>query len=298
MMKFEIKHRWNGSVLFTADIECFAGATEGVKIGLAVKWAVKSDADLTGADLTRANLAGADLTGADLTDANLTGADLTDANLTRANLAGAYLTGAYLARANLAGAYLTGAYLTDANLTGADLTRANLAGADLTGAYLARANLAGADLTRADLTGADLAGADLTDADLTGADLTGADLTGADLTGAYLTRAYLTGANLAGAKWRDGITITKTPIQISGLQYPAHILDTHIQIGCELHSHDEWASFDDARISMMDGLKARRFWQDNKDVILAIAKNHAPSPASAETTGEASGTQQTSQGAA
>ena len=41
-------------------------------------------ADLTGADLTDANLRGADLTGADLTDANLRGADLTDADLTDA----------------------------------------------------------------------------------------------------------------------------------------------------------------------------------------------------------------------
>ena len=49
------------------------------------------------------------------------GADLTGANLTRADLTGAYLTGANLTRADLTGAYLTDAYLTGANLTGADL---------------------------------------------------------------------------------------------------------------------------------------------------------------------------------
>jgi hypothetical protein len=49
-------------------------------------------ADLTGADLTGANLYGADLTRADLTGANLYGADLTGANLYGADLTGADLT--------------------------------------------------------------------------------------------------------------------------------------------------------------------------------------------------------------
>ena len=77
------------------------------------------------ANLTRANLARADLTGAGLTRANLAGADLTDANLARANLARANLTDANLARANLARADLTGAGLTGANLTGANLEDAD-----------------------------------------------------------------------------------------------------------------------------------------------------------------------------
>ncbi|MFC8678057.1 pentapeptide repeat-containing protein [Streptomyces griseorubiginosus] len=93
-----------------------------------------SGADLTGADLTRATLSGADLTGADLTRATLSGADLTDADLTRANLT----------RANLSGADLTGADLYSTILREADLT-----GADLTGVSLRRACLAAADLTRA-----------------------------------------------------------------------------------------------------------------------------------------------------
>ena len=108
-MQFEVRNRWTGAVMFSAEIECEADASEGVKIGLAVKWAVN-----TGANLARANL----------TDANLTDANLTDANL----------AGAYLARANL-----TDANLTDANLTDANLTDANLAGANLTGAILAGA---------------------------------------------------------------------------------------------------------------------------------------------------------------
>jgi hypothetical protein len=81
---------------------------------------------LRGADLTEANLYRANLTGADLTEANLRRADLSRANFPGADLRGADLTEADLYRANL----------REANLRGADLRRANLRRADLTGADL------------------------------------------------------------------------------------------------------------------------------------------------------------------
>lgn len=50
-MKFEIKSRRTGSVLFEAEIECSADASEGVKLGLAVKAAIRARANLAGANL-------------------------------------------------------------------------------------------------------------------------------------------------------------------------------------------------------------------------------------------------------
>ena len=47
-MKFEIKNRWSGEIQFEAEIECAVNARVGVKIGLAVKWAYETGADLTG----------------------------------------------------------------------------------------------------------------------------------------------------------------------------------------------------------------------------------------------------------
>jgi hypothetical protein len=138
-MKFDVRNRF-GEVQFIAEIECSEDTASPIKLGLAVKWAVRADANLTGAYLTGANLTGANLTGANLAGAYLTGANLTGANLAGANLAGANLTGA-----NLAGAYLTDANPAGANLAGANLTGANLAGANLAGANLADANLADAN---------------------------------------------------------------------------------------------------------------------------------------------------------
>ena len=59
----------------------------------------------------------------------------------RANLSGADLRRADLSEANLSGADLRRADLSDANLRGANLRRANLSEADLRGANLRRANL-------------------------------------------------------------------------------------------------------------------------------------------------------------
>jgi hypothetical protein len=182
-MKFEIKNRFSGEVIFSLE-------TESLK--LCVMAAVKSGASLFGADLFGANLFGADLSRADLSGANLSRADLSGANLSRASLSGANLSGANLFGADLFGANLFGADLSRADLSGANLSRASLSGANLSGANLSRASLSRADLSRADLFGANLFGADLF-----GANLFGADLSRADLFGANLSRANLSGARNA-----------------------------------------------------------------------------------------------------
>jgi hypothetical protein len=100
-MKFEIKNRFNGRVIFSLE-------TESMKLCVEAAWkagANLSRANLSGADLSRANLSGANLSGANLSGANLSGANLSRANLSRANLS----------RANLSGADLSGADLSRAD---------------------------------------------------------------------------------------------------------------------------------------------------------------------------------------
>ena len=123
MINFDITNRFNGAVQFTAEIDCDESEMTSIKIGLAVRWGIKTNANLAGADLAGAYLAGANLAGANLAGANLDGANLARANLARAHLAGAYLAGANLARANLGGANLDGANLAGAKLDGAKVIR-------------------------------------------------------------------------------------------------------------------------------------------------------------------------------
>ena len=74
-MKFDILNRWSGEVQFTAEIDCAPDALSSIKMGLAIRCAVKEAANLRGADLYGANLYGADLHGANLRGAILRGAN-------------------------------------------------------------------------------------------------------------------------------------------------------------------------------------------------------------------------------
>ncbi|MFN7515300.1 MAG: pentapeptide repeat-containing protein [Dolichospermum sp.] len=97
----------------------------------------------------RPNLSGTDLSKADLSGANLGGAFLLQANLNGANLGGAFLVEAFLLDAKLSGAFLFDANLFDANLFDADLRWA-----DLSGANLAMSQVIGTNFYNATLTGA------------------------------------------------------------------------------------------------------------------------------------------------
>ena len=112
-IKIEIKNRWTGNILFEY-------LSENNTIKKTVSEAIKSGANLCGADLR-----GADLCGANLCEADLCGANLCEANLCGANLCEADLCGADLREANL----------READLCGADLREADLCGAK--GAYMA-----------------------------------------------------------------------------------------------------------------------------------------------------------------
>lgn len=90
--------------------------------------------------------------------ANLYGAKLDFADLAGASLCGANLNATNLHRAKMRNADLNGASLNGANLYGADLTRANLYGVGFYDAILTRAKLDGADLTDASFEGAEIEG--------------------------------------------------------------------------------------------------------------------------------------------
>ncbi|HET9285734.1 MAG TPA: pentapeptide repeat-containing protein [Candidatus Angelobacter sp.] len=202
-MKFDVLNRFSGKVQFTAEIKCDQSASHSLKLGLAVKWAIQTNANLADVNLADVNLARANLANANLADANLA-----DANLADANLAGAYLAGANLARA-----YLANANLADVNLAGAYLANANLANANLADVNLARANLANANLANANLADANLADANLANANLADANLARANLARAYLANANLADANLADANLARANLADAKSVKKQPIQ-------------------------------------------------------------------------------------
>ena len=62
-MKYNIQNRHTGKIQFTANFSCADDVSDSVKIGLAVRWAIENDVDLSGALLNGANLRYANLSG-------------------------------------------------------------------------------------------------------------------------------------------------------------------------------------------------------------------------------------------
>jgi len=91
----QIKNRWTNETIFENDSDNMRDT---------VIAALKSGANLIGANLSGANLIRAHLSGANLSGADLSGADLSRAHLSGADLIGADLSGADLIGANLSGA--------------------------------------------------------------------------------------------------------------------------------------------------------------------------------------------------
>uniref|UniRef100_UPI0026EE4857 pentapeptide repeat-containing protein n=1 Tax=Lentibacter algarum TaxID=576131 RepID=UPI0026EE4857 len=81
MIEFDILARFSDEVNFTAEIDCAEDAPYSVKLGLAVKWGVEHDADLSNADLSNADLSNADLSNTNLWNTSLRSADLSNCNL-------------------------------------------------------------------------------------------------------------------------------------------------------------------------------------------------------------------------
>lgn len=88
----------------------------------------------------------------DLSGANLSKANLYGANLSRVNLAGANLKRATLRKARLCRATLIGANLSKATLSGVDFSVANLSVANFSDAGLSEVDLSGANLSNTNLS--------------------------------------------------------------------------------------------------------------------------------------------------
>ena len=110
-----------------------------------------SGANLSYADLVQVDISGANLSYADLSHADLHASALSYTDFFLANLTGATFEGSAVIKANFEGAILGGANLSYGNLVGADFDATTLDGANFDGASLNGANFSQADLTQQQL---------------------------------------------------------------------------------------------------------------------------------------------------
>ncbi len=147
----------------------------------------------------------------------LKGADLSEAELKKADLSYANLMGAVFYKAELQHADLAGAILHRASFNDADMQHAELFKADLRNSRLVDAKLQYAQMYETDLSGATLSYAKLNGAFLDAAKLWNADLRYANFSKATLTFANLSGANVLNANFADAEFMdTKLPDGTTG----------------------------------------------------------------------------------
>ena len=109
-----------------------------------------------------------------------------------------------------------------------------------------------------------------------GGDWYGGDWYGGDWHGGYWLGGDWHGGDWHGGDWRGGVwygeKVTRPPVLIASLpHWTVMISDTRMMIGCQIHTHAEWAVFDDAAIVEMDR-QALRFWRTYKDALLAMCE--------------------------
>ena len=86
--------------------------------------------------------------------------------------------------------------------------------------------------------------------------------------------AWVSGeARVYGEAWVSG-EARVSPVLINGLLWSVTITDHHMRIGCQFHEIEAWDKFTDAEIAAMDGRDALRFWKENKDVLMTLARSH------------------------
>ena len=261
----KISHRYSSWIGVTAKGTIFSG-----HYGSETSYVFSNftNATLTKADFTSANLLGTAFTNANLSEASLGEANVQDADFTNANLSGAWLmkvknltdtqlrsasdiTKIYIdniSKFNLSGLNMSGAYLRDANVQDANFTNANLSGADLHDANVQDANFTNANLSGAslwevkNLTDTQLRSAsDITKIhivnvskfNLSGLNMSGAWLHGANAQDANFTNANLSGASLGEANVQD-VNFTNANLSGASLWEVKNLTDTQLRSASDI----------------------------------------------------------------
>ena len=89
---------------------------------------------------------------------------------------------------------------------------------------------------------------------------------------AIKNKVSLRDADLLGAYLQGEILII-FPVQVLGLRWFVLITPQYMSIGCERHTHEEWANFNRVEISKMD-TNAWDWWTVHKDVLLNMCSIH------------------------
>lgn len=81
---------------------------------------------------------------------------------------------------------------------------------------------------------------------------------------AMLSTVDFPGTDFDSVSW-NGTSINSAPLIIDGIEYPIVALDNgYMHVGCEFNTMDWFYTTEEQYSARMEGLRARRFWKQNK----------------------------------
>ncbi len=87
-----------------------------------------------------------------------------------------------------------------------------------------------------------------------------------------LSNVDLKDANIQAVEWAKGV-INKPPVTIDGLDYPITVYDNgYIQFGCAYNTKEWFLSAEGRDMTLLEGVKARRFWGKNKNWLVPFVE--------------------------
>lgn len=141
--------------------------------------------------------------------------------------------------------------------------------ADFLGAIFTDCNFSCADFTRAYITGARFENCDFTYAKFHGtyifsSQFKNCNFTCAEMTDVLLATVDFDNSPFTNVEWQ-GTLINSPPLLVQGIEYPVTALDNrHMQVGCHFNTMDWFWKADERLAASGEGLRAARFWKNNK----------------------------------
>jgi uncharacterized protein YjbI with pentapeptide repeats len=172
---------------------------------------------------------------------------------------------------------------------GGDFRGGNFWGGNFLGGNFRGGNFRGGNFRGGDFWGGDFLGGNFRGGNFLGGDFLGGNFRGGNFLGGNFRGGDFLGGNFRGGDFRGGNfrggdfwgeKIAHKPLSLYGLHWGVWISETRMAIGCQVHTHNDWAEFDDHAIAAMDR-QALRFWRENKAFLLAMCAAHAARAASA-----------------
>ena len=163
------------------------------------------------------------------------------------------------------------AEFTKCNFVNCDFSRAELLGATFTDCSFERCKLS-ALITGTSFEKCVFDKCDFGDAYIFRSQFKGCTILDCSMGEALLSTVDFTGSTLKNVNWR-GAPINSAPLIIDGIEYPIVALDNgYMHVGCEYNTYEWFWDTDEKHSAQMEGLRARRFWKQNKQWIFDMLK--------------------------